>query len=92
MNKSTKKALTSKWLVIVEEYDLIKQGKSPNFINLRTMCNTFKVHRKEICKYYDRWIQSGKDQNALLPHKRGPKPGTLKILSKEEERLIISVR
>ena len=92
MNSSTKKALSSKWLVIVREYELIKQGKSPNFINLRTMCNTFKVNRKDIYKYYDRWVASGKNPEALLPHKRGPKPGSMKILSKDEERTIIKIR
>jgi len=92
VNISTKKALSSKWLVIVREYELIKQGKSPNFINLRTMCNTFKVNRKDIYKYYDRWVASGKDPEALLPKKRGPKPGSMKILSKDEERTIIKIR
>ena len=92
MNSSTKKALSSKWLVIVREYELIKQGKSPNFINLRTMCNTFKVNRKDIYKYYNRWILAGRDSNALLPQKRGPKPGSMKLLSKDEERTIVKIR
>lgn len=92
MNSSTKKALSSKWLVIVREYELIKQGKSPNFINLRTMCNAFKVHRKDIYKYHDRWVASGKNPESLLPQKRGPKPGSMRILSKDEERTIIKIR
>jgi len=92
MNQSTKKALVGKWQLIVREYELIKQNKSPNFINLRTLCNTFKVNRKDIYKYYNRWVDSGKDMNALLPLKRGPKPGTLKILTKDEERTIIKIR
>ena len=92
MNSSTKKALSSKWLVIVREYELIKQGKSPNFINLRTMCNTFKVNRKDIYKYHDRWVKAGKNPEALLPQRRGPKPGSMKILSKDEERTIIKIR
>ena len=92
MNQSTKKALASKWLLIVQEYDLIKQDKSPNFLRLRTLCNTFKVTRKDVYKYYHRWVTSGKKTDALLPQKRGPKPGTLKILTKDEERTIIKIR
>ena len=33
----------------------------------------------------------GKDPEALLPRKPGPKPGQLKILSKEEERIIVKI-
>jgi len=82
MNQSTKKVLASKWLLIVREYELIKQHRSPNFINLRTLCNTFKVARKDIYKYHARWVASGQNMEALLPQKRGPKPGTLKLLRK----------
>ena len=32
-----------------------------------------------------------KEQSALLPHKRGPKVGKYKLLSKEEERIIIKI-
>lgn len=92
MNESTKKALASKWLLIVREYEMIKQGCSPNFINLRTLCNTFKVSRKDIYKYHARWVAAGQSMDALLPQKRGPKPGTLKLLSKDEERTIIKIR
>lgn len=92
MNQSTKNTLASKWLLVVREYELIKEGRSPNFINLRTLCNTFKVNRKDIYKYHDRWVNAGKNMEALLPQKRGPKPGTLKLLSKDEERTIIKIR
>jgi len=51
---------------------------------------------RSIAKTYasinERWIKSGKDPNSLLPQKRGPKPGQLKILSKDEERTIIKIR
>jgi hypothetical protein len=91
MTKFIKSALTSKWLLVVQEYELVKQEKSPNFKTVGQICDAFKVHRKDIRKYYERWIKSGKNADALLPHKRGPKPGTLKILSKHEERAIIAI-
>lgn len=91
MTKSIKSALTSKWLLVVQEYELVKQKKSKNFKKVEEICQAFKVHRKDIRKYYERWIKSGKNIEALLPQKRGPKPGMLKILSKEEERVIIAI-
>ncbi len=91
MTSSIKKGLTAKWLLVVQEYELVKQKKSKNFKTVKQICETFKVHRKDIRKYYDRWIKSGKNIDALLPQKRGPKPGQLKILSKQEERIIVKI-
>ena len=91
MTKTIKQAMTSKWLLVVEEYELVRQKKSKSFKKVEDICKVFKVHRKDIRKYYERWIKSGKNVESLLPQKRGPKPGTLKILSKEEERTIIAI-
>ena len=92
MNKSLKQAISSKWLLVLNEYELIKQKKSKNFKNVEQLCNVFKIHRKDIRKYYERWMKSGKDPESLMPLKRGPRPGQLKILSKDEERTIIKIR
>jgi len=86
-----KRAITAKWLLVVQEYDLLKQQRSVNFTSVRQLCDTYKIHRKDIYKYYEKWIKSGKNTDALLPQKRGPKPGQLKILSKDQERLIVKI-
>jgi hypothetical protein len=91
MTKSIKQAMTSKWLLVVQEYELVKQKRSQNFKKVEEICQAYKVYRKDIRKYYERWIKSGRNTEALLPQKRGPRPGTLKILSKEEERDIIAI-
>ena len=92
MNPTTKRLMTDKWLLVIKEYELIKQKKSKNFSTVDQLCSAFKVQRKDIRKYYERWAKSGKDPDALLPRKRGPKPGQLKLLSKDEERTIIKIR
>jgi len=91
MTKTLKQAVTNKWLLVLTEYELIKQKKSKNFKTVAQLCAVFKVHRKDIRKYYERWVKTGKDPEALLPLKRGPKPGQLKILTKDEERTIIKI-
>ena len=91
MNKTLKQVITSKWLLVLNEYELIKQKKSKNFKTVTQLCQIFKVHRKDIRKYYERWVKAGKDTEALLPQKRGPKPGQLKMLTKDEERTIIKI-
>ena len=92
MNQSTRKALCSKWMIILREYELVKKDISINFMNIRQLCNAYKVTRRDIRKYHTRWIESGMQEESLLPQKRGPKPGTLKLLSKAEERFIVSIQ
>lgn len=92
MEKTLKQAITSKWLLILGEYDLIKAKKSKNFKTVTKLCQAFKVHRKDIRKYYGRWIEADRNPDALLPQRRGPRPGQLKILTKDEERTIIKIR
>lgn len=92
MNKSTISAITAKWLTILRDYEKIKAGNFSVFNTVNQLCEVHHIHRKDIRKYYERWIKSGKNQSALLPHKRGPKAGKYKLLSKEEERIIIKIR
>ena len=83
--------MSNKWLLVVKEYDDLKCKKNTNFKSVNELCEVFKVHRKDIRTYYSRWCQSGKDPASLLPRKRGPKPGQMKMLSKDEERSIIKI-
>ena len=92
MNKAVKQGLTSKWLLVVSEYERVKQKKSSNFETVEGLCRAYQVHRKDIRKYYQRWVNAGRDRLALLPHPRGPKPGQLKLLSKPEERVILKIK
>ena len=78
MNKTSMEAMTSKWALVVKEYELVKAKKSKVFTKVDDICKTFKVHRKDISKYYERWVKSGKRRESLLQHKRGPKPGQSK--------------
>lgn len=91
MNQSTALAVTSKWVTILEEYQKVKAGQSSLFTTVNELCEAYHVHRKDIRKYYGRWVKSGKDRSALLPQKRGPQPGKYKLLSKEEERIILKI-
>lgn len=92
MNKSIKIIVTSKWKKILEEYEKVKKNKSTLFKYVSDICAAYDVSRKDIHKYYQRWIQSQRSEESLFPRKRGPKVGTTKMLSKEEERVIIKLR
>jgi hypothetical protein len=51
MTKTLKRAISDKWLLVLNEYELIKQKKSKNFKTVIQLCQVFKVHRKDIRKY-----------------------------------------
>jgi transposase InsO family protein len=93
MTKSLMLTITSKWIVILQEYEKIKAGDGAKtaFLSVNELCEAYHVHRRDIRKYYERWVKNGKDAVSLLPHKRGPKPGKHKLLSKEEERIIMKI-
>lgn len=92
MTRTIKDQLTKRWLLILKEYELVKSKNSQKFKTVQELCKTFEVTRRDIYRYYNRWIETGKSRDSLLPHRRGPKPGQLKILSKEDERIIIKIR
>lgn len=91
MNKSQKQIMTGKWALIVDHYEKIKKKNNSSFNTVNELCEAFQVSRKDIRKYYERWAKAGRDPEALLPKRRGPKPGQLKILSKDEERIIVKI-
>ena len=92
MTKQQKRAMTQKWQLVLTEYELIKAKRNKNFKTITRLCEVFKIHRKDIRRYYPRWIQANKDPDSLLPRRPGPRAGQLKLLSKEEERFIIKIQ
>ncbi|MBU1014572.1 MAG: DDE-type integrase/transposase/recombinase [Bacteroidetes bacterium] len=91
MTKKEQQLMSNKWLLVIKEYEQIKSKTSKHFKTVDQLCEVFSVHRKDIRKYYERWCKSSKDPESLLPRKPGPRPGQLKILSKEEERTIVKI-
>jgi transposase InsO family protein len=92
MTKSIQRALTSKWILVVTEYEKVKAARSKHFNTVNELCEAYRVHRKDVIKYYERWVKSGKQEESLLPHKRGPRPGQYRQLSKDEERVLVKIK
>lgn len=92
MSNTLTRNFTKKWVLILQEYELIKAKKSTRFKTVKDLCSFFQIHRKDIRRYYERWIEAKKDLKALLPRKPGPRAGQLKLLSKDQERIIMKIR
>ena len=92
MTQTMVRGLTSKWRLVLCEYEKVKTRQSRCFDSVDDLCRAYQVHRKDIRKYYERWIKSGKSDESLIPLKRGPREGLYRQLTKEEERLLVQVK
>ena len=61
-----------KYRFLIGEYELVKQKKHPHYRFVFEFCKAHDTDRRSFLKYYNRFKQSGKDED-LLPRKRGPR-------------------
>lgn len=92
MTKSIRQTYQKKWLTILKQYELVRHKRSKHFKKVKELCEAYGINAKDLGKYYGRWVRSNKNPESLVPKKRGPKPGSRKILSKEEERIIVKIQ
>jgi transposase InsO family protein len=92
MDKSISKMLTDKWKNIILEYEKVKKKKSTLFPKVQMLCEAHNISRKQLAKYYIRWLESGKNEGSLLPKQRGPRRGNGRMLNKEQERILIKIQ
>lgn len=83
------RVLIKRWIPILEEYEKCKQKITPRcFRYIKHICAAHQISKKELGRYYRKWIEGGKKPESLLPSKRGAKPGSRRT-PKEIERNII---
>lgn len=79
----------SRWKPILIEYERTKAKVTPRpFKSVKVLCEAHHISPKELRRYHRKWIEADKDAMALLPEKRGPKPGTRRT-PKDIERNIM---
>jgi len=78
-----------RWIPILKEYDRTKSKIKPRqFKFIKDLCLAHYISRKELSRYYRKWVESGRNPESLLPEKRGAKPGSRRT-PKDIERNII---
>lgn len=75
----------------VEEYEQVKQGLHPVWRTAGEFYAAHGIQRQTFLKYYGRYRNSGGDEGALLPLKRGPKWKTRRTPA-EVEALVLAER
>jgi transposase InsO family protein len=82
--------VVKRWIPILKEYERTKAKVIPRpFRYVKDLCAAHHISKKELSRYYHKWVVGGKTPEALLPQKRGAKPGSRRT-PKEIERNIIS--
>ena len=81
--------VVKRWLPILQEYEKIKAKTAQrSFKFVKELCAAHHISKKELGRYYRKWVQGGKQSDALLPEKRGAKPGSRRT-PKDIERSIV---
>jgi len=81
--------IVKRWIPILKEYEKTKAKiTTRQFRYVKDLCAAHHISKKEIARYYRKWVEGGKTTGSLLPNKRGPKPGTRRT-PREIERSIV---
>jgi len=87
--KYSEQIITKRWIPILEDYERTKAKVTPRqFKFVKDLCQAHNISRKELLRYYHKWVEGGRKPEALLPQKRGAKPGSRRT-PKEIERNIL---
>src|SRR5574341_896155 len=76
-----------KYRFLIREYELIKDKKHSRFRFANDFYKFHNTDRRSFLKYYNRYKQSGKEQD-LLPRKRGPRYKTRRSIPFIENKVI----
>lgn len=81
--------IVKRWVPILLEYEKTKSKVKPRpFKFVKDLCMAHRISRKELYRYHRKWVAGGKKEDALLPKKRGARPGSRRT-PKEIERNIM---
>lgn len=82
----SRQVIVKRWKPILEEYEKTKGKVTPQFV--KELCKAHYISRKELLRYYRKWIEGNKSDESILPNKWGARPGERRT-PKEIERNII---
>lgn len=85
-DETIKRNYIQKYRFLIKEYELVKAGKHPRFRFAKEFYAFHDTDRRSFRKYYNRYKQSGNEED-LLPRKRGPKWKTRRPLPSIEHKV-----
>jgi hypothetical protein len=76
--------------LLINDYELVKSGEHPRYKLAKDFYEANHTDRRSFLKYYNRYKQSG-NENDLLPSRRGPKYKTRRP-TLQNEQLVLQMR
>jgi transposase InsO family protein len=92
MSPYAKKLFTNKWQTILEEYEKVRRKESQHFKKVKDLLNAYRVAKRDLYKYYHRWVAGDRDVESLFPRKRGPRYKTRRTLKPIERNIMKAYR
>lgn len=87
--KYSDQVIVKRWIPILKEYERTKAKVEPRaFRFIKDLCEAHHISRKELGRYHRKWVEGGRTEEALLPKRRGARPGSRRT-PKEVERNIM---
>jgi len=85
--------VVKRWLPILKEYERTKAKINPRpFKYVKDLCEAHHINKKDLSRYYHKWITNGRESESLLPAKRGPRPGSRRTPKASERNIIKAYR
>jgi len=85
--------IVKRWIPILREYERTKAKITPRpFKFVKSLCEAHHISKKELCRYYHKWVEGGKAPESLLPLKRGARPGSRRTPKPIERNIIKAYR
>ena len=85
------KNLVKNWEKVIRDYELVKKGAHRYFNTCKDLYEFYQTSAKEVAKHHQRWLDSGRNPESLLPLRRGRRLGDGRKLTKDQERHIVQV-
>jgi transposase InsO family protein len=91
--KHSEQIIIKRWIPILKEYERTKSKVTPRaFKFIKNLCEVHHISRKELYRYYRKWVEGGKNPQSLLPQKRGARPGSRRTPKTIERNIIKAYR
>jgi transposase InsO family protein len=85
--------IVKRWIPILKEYERTKAKVNPRpFKYVKNLCEAHHISKKELCRYYRKWVEGGKTSESLMPATRGAKPGSRRTPKPIERNIIKAYR
>lgn len=91
--KYSDQVIVKRWIPILKEYERTKAKVEPRaFKFIKGLCEAHHISRKELGRYHRKWVEGGRTDEALLPKKRGARPGSRRTPKGVERNIIKAYR